>query len=129
MPVKYLLKGQVDQQLAAGRVIEQWLGHSNHEDYRIIKWLRIDKEKSSECSVTYFESFDEGNNDFLDVYEFSPLDPDKPYGEISTFETKEMALECAANNYGADIEKYVGDGLIQDVYADFLNQEGLPPEE
>ncbi len=126
MPIKYLLKEQAFQQLIAGRAIEQWLGHLNYEDYRIIKWLRIDREETSEYSVTYFEVFDEGSNDFLDIYEFSPLDPDKYYGEISTFNTKEMALDYSINYYKADVEKFVGNGLIQDVYADFLEHEGLP---
>jgi hypothetical protein len=42
--------------------------------------------------VTVFEVFDDGNESFFDVYEFTAFDPDEPAGR----------------------------GLIQDEYADYL---------
>ncbi|MBA4369540.1 MAG: hypothetical protein C0403_18085 [Desulfobacterium sp.] len=129
MSVNYLSEEQVIQQLSSGRSIEQWIGHKNETDYRLIKWLRIDREKTNEYSVTSFEVFDEGNFDFLDIYEFSPLEPDLPYGEITTFDTKEKALDFALKERSAKINEFVGKGIIQDVYAEFLRKEGLPPED
>jgi hypothetical protein len=37
----------------------------------------------------YIESFDDGNKDFIDLYEFSTIDPDEPYGVIITFDSVE----------------------------------------
>ncbi len=128
MTVKYLTKNQVQTQLAAGKAVEQWLGHANEDRYRLIKWLRIDKERTGQYSVTYFEVIDEGSYSYLDIYGFSALNPDLPYGNISTFDNKEDALDCAQNNYSALFDKFVGSGMIQEVYAELLEKEGLPTE-
>ena len=52
-----------------------------------------------------------------------------PFGEITTFDTKEKAINFALENYNAKIKEFVGKGIIQDVYAEFLRKEGLPPED
>jgi len=128
MAVNYLSEKQALQQLSAGRSIEQWLGHKVETNYRLINWLRVDREKTNEYSVSLFMAFDEGDFNFLDVYEFSPFDPDLPYGEITTFESKEAALKFSVDKYKAQSNHFVGQGVIQDIYADFLKNEGLPPE-
>ena len=128
MSVNYLTENQIASQLNLGRSVEQWLGHKNENEYRLIKWLRIDCEKMGHFSVTCFEVFDEGFHASLDIYSFSALDPDYPYGDIITFDKKEDALNYAQNSCGAFSNKFVGAGVIQDIYAEFLRQEGLPPE-
>ena len=61
----------------------------------------------------------------LDVYGFEPIDPDLPNGSISAFTTPEEAIAAAVAR-GASGEKFVGMGIIQDVYAAFLDEEGYP---
>jgi len=72
-------------------------------------------------SVTCFEVLDEGSENFLDVYEFTPLDPDLPYGQTEKFETADAALAYAESKFGASLEKYVNSGVIQDEYRDSLS--------
>ena len=60
--------------------------------------------------MTLFECVDEGSEDFLDVYSFSPCDPDLHQGIVSTFSTVEMAMKHALTECGARREEFVGDG-------------------
>jgi len=126
--MKFLLSNQATDQLKAGRFIEQWLGHSNAPNYRSIRWLRIDPEKVGAFNLAVFEVFDDGTPEMLDVYSFEPVDPDLPSGFISAFTTPEEAI-AAAVQQGASAEKFVGMGIIQDLYAAFLNEEGPAPKQ
>lgn len=119
---RYLKEEQLKANLSLGKAVEQWLTYIKEQDYVILKWLRIDKEKNGTYTVAYFESFDEGNSDFLDVYEFSLLDPDEPFGTISTFNSIEDALEFSKVTYNAADSKYVTAGMIQEEYRFYLSK-------
>ncbi len=121
--MKFLLPIQAVDQLKAGRAIEQWLGHNNTPDYQSIKWLRIDPERGGSFNLAVFETFDDGSPEMLDVYGFEPIDPDFPNGSISVFATPEEAISAAIEQ-GARADKFVGMGIIQDLYAAFLNEKG-----
>ena len=115
----YLLDVQITPSLNAGKAIEQWLGVDKRQDYNVLKWIRIDKNKSL-FDVTYFESFDDGDEIFLDIYSFSSVDADEPYGLTSAFPTLTEALQFASTHYGAKPDKYVLDGNIQQEYRAYL---------
>ena len=118
----YLQNEQLRTNLSLGKTVEQWLGYKREEDYIILRWISIEKENSDEYSVAYIESFDEGSDDFLDIYEFSALDPDEPLGVINTFSTIDEALDFSLNEYGAKIERFVSTGMIQEEYRTYLNE-------
>ena len=118
----YLKEEQLKSNLSLGFPIEQWLSHYKEEDYTVIRWLRIDKEKDQNYTLAYFECFDEGNENALDIYEFSMLNPDEPFGVLNQFDNIEDALNFSENSYGASIEKYVSAGMIQEEYHDYLRQ-------
>ncbi|PTS93380.1 hypothetical protein DBR11_25390 [Pedobacter sp. HMWF019] len=119
--MKYLDIEQLKTNLSLGKTVEQWLGHKHEEDYTVLKWLSIKKERNAEFNVAYIESFDEGSDDFIDIYEFSTLDPDELLGVINTFSTKDEALDFSVNEYGASMGKFVSQGMIQEEYALYLN--------
>jgi hypothetical protein len=121
--MKFLTSDQAIDRLRMGRAIEQWLGHATFPTYRSIKWLRIDREVAGTFSLAIFEAFDDGNTSMLDIYSFEPVDPDLPNGSVFIFETPEEAI-AAAIERGASPEKFVGSGLIQDLYGTFLQEEG-----
>jgi hypothetical protein len=116
----YLKKEQLIDALKLGRSVEQWIGITNHPEYVIIKWLRIDQEKNKTYSVSYFEVFDDGNDDFLDIYEFEPFEPDQPYGVINNFSDFDQALSFCYKNHNASEEKFVNAGMIQEEYRKYL---------
>ena len=117
----YLTQEQLTGNLRLGKSVEQWLGHAAIDDYIILKWLRIDKEKTGEYSVAYFQSFDEGNREFIDIYEFSAVDPDDMFGVIHSFPELDEALRFAVENYAASLNKFVSAGMIQQEYLNYLN--------
>jgi len=123
--MKYLSESQTKSQLAAGRAVEQMLGHENHADYRILHWLRIEPERNGSYSVALFDVFDDGTPDYLDIYSFEPVDPDLAHGKIDSGKTMEQALDYCLQNYGAKANGWVGQGMIQDVYAELLKRHGV----
>ncbi|WP_157604489.1 hypothetical protein [Solitalea canadensis] len=115
-------KEQLLTLLKLGKPVEQWIGFVDEKEYTVLKWLRIDKERNGEYSVSYFEVYDEGNIDFLDIYEFSSFDPDEPYGLISTFSAYEEALNYCLTQYGCSYEGFINGGMIQEEYKKYLDQ-------
>jgi hypothetical protein len=118
--MKYLTESNLDQALSSGRPVEQWLGASKQGEDKIIKWVRIDREPTGEYSVTLFEANDEGDDSHLDVYEFSPVDAELPYGLIKSFPDQNAALAYAMDELGANADHFVNAGLVQEEYHSFL---------
>lgn len=118
--MKYLLQEQLKTHLLLGKPIEQWLSHQKQDGYTVLKWLRIDKEKDATYSVSYIECFDEGDEGFLDIYEFASLDLDEP-SIINSFDTIHEALTFATDNYQATESKFVSAGMIQEEYKNYLS--------
>ncbi len=50
------------------------MSYYNEADYTIIKWLSIEKVKG-QFELTYFEPFDDGDEDYQDVHTFSVTAP------------------------------------------------------
>jgi len=120
MNMRHLLEIDVFSNLRNGRSIEQLLSKSIYGDFQTIKFIRIDKENSGAISVSLFEVYDDGNEDFLDIYEFQPFEPDEPDGLITMFQTPDEAVFYACSTLGANINKFVNAGMIQDEYKDSL---------
>lgn len=118
----YLKNEQLRTNLSLGKIVEQWLGYKQEDDYIILRWISLEKENSGEFSVAYIESFDEGSEDFIDVYEFSTLDPDEPLGIINTFSTLDEAINFSLGEYGAEIDNFINAGMIQEEYRTYLNR-------
>jgi hypothetical protein len=117
--IRYLGEEQLKTNLRLGKSIEQWLSTNRVDNYSIIKWLTIEKEMDGVYNVAYIESFDEGNEDFIDIYEFSTIDPDEPHGIVNTFNSVEEALKFSIITYGASSDKFVSAGMIQEEYRDY----------
>lgn len=116
----YLDDRQLTSYLSLSKSVEQWLGVLSQDDYTIVRWVRIDREKNGNYNVSYFEVFDEGNVEFLDVYEFSAVDPDEPYGKIDTFSNYDEALSFSFDVYNCKNDKFVNAGLIQQEYKQYI---------
>ncbi|MDR6735219.1 hypothetical protein [Sphingobacterium sp. 2149] len=71
--------------------------------------------------MAYFKSFDEGNEDFLDIYAFSLVDPDEPFGVIHTLSSVADAVEFADATYKVSPNKYIAAGVIQEEYRYYIN--------
>ena len=116
----YLENSQLITYLRLGKRIEQWLGTTKDKEDIIIKWLTIEPEKDGTYTVTYLEVFDEGNEDFLDIYEFSTPDPDLAFGKTDSLASYEEAMEFSRQRYGCRDDKFVTAGQIQEEYRLYL---------
>ncbi len=120
--MRYLNHTQSLEALRSGRPIEQFLLPREEPTYRMLRFLRIDKERTGKYSTAFFEVFDEGDENNLDLYSFGLIDPDLPYGAITTFSTPEEAINFSIETLQADPDKFVNQGVIQDEYGDFLKK-------
>lgn len=123
--MRYLQIDQLRTNLSLCKTVEQWLGVFHHEDYAVIKLISIEYEKDDTYVVNYFEIFDEGSEHFMDVYEFSAVDPDNADRISKTFRTYEEALEFSIEKYGCRIDKFVNQGVVQSEYRDYLESKKL----
>jgi hypothetical protein len=116
----YLSPQELIARVHLGKPVEQWLSHVHEADYTVIKWISLDGEEK-QFGLTYFESFDEGEDGFYDVHEFSVINPeDEPFGVTHIFETVEAAVAFAVSNYGASAEKFAAFGMIAEEYRKHL---------
>lgn len=121
---KFLREDQVLPQLRTGRSVEQWLSYTIRGEYRTITYLSIAPTKKGDFVMCWSESFDEGNRDFHDVVEFSAVDEELNDQRATRHATAEEALAYAINKYGARLDRFVGNGMIQEVYASFIQEKG-----
>lgn len=73
-----------------------------------------------------FKVLDEGNDGFLDVHEFRPLDEDEYRGEgvlVGHFSRARELLDHAVGK-GARLDRWVNKGVVQDEYAALRTQHG-----
>jgi len=112
----YLDEQELVSRLSLGKPVEQWLGVDIKTDYEILKWVRINKEEDDSYVVAYHEMFDDGGENFLDIYAFESVDPDEPYGVITEFTNYVDALSFCLGKYGCSWDKFVGTGMIQEEY-------------
>lgn len=121
---RFLSEGDVQLALRQGRAVEQWLGDRVDGDDRLIKWIRVHSEAPGKFTVTLFDVFDEGTDEFQDVYEFRSFDPDEPYGTAKDFPDESEAISYAVQALGASTARFVNGGMIQDEYRDFITKSG-----
>lgn len=120
----YLNELEIIARLSIGKSVAQFLSAQKAEDYTILKWFTIGEGEEKPYSLYYHEVFDEGDEHNLNLFDFSPLDPeDLPFGLISEFETIEEVLIFAENEYYASPIKYVPENMINEEYAKYLKGE------
>lgn len=118
--MKYLQFDQAKTYLKLGKSIEQWIGAEKKDDYVILKWVTIAKERDSLYTVGYIECFDEGSEDYLDIYEFSAVDPDEPFGLFNQFPSLIDAITFSLDTYSLSKDRFLVSGMIQDEYLNYL---------
>ncbi|GAB3878977.1 hypothetical protein GCM10028824_41610 [Hymenobacter segetis] len=111
----YLSRLELQARVHAGKEVEQWMGHADEGDYTVIKWLCLAPEDGHQYSVNYLESFDEGDENWQLVPEFSLLDPDAE--ERAAFDSVEEAVAYAVQIYGASPDRFVPGGMLAQEYA------------
>ncbi len=118
----YLHELEVVARLSAGKSVAQFLSAQKENEYTILKWLTIGEGEEKPYSVYYHEVFDEGDENNLNLFDFSPLDPENlPFGLITEFATAKEALDFARTEYSALDIKYVPENAINQEYKIYFN--------
>jgi hypothetical protein len=117
---RHLTVADVRAALRRGAAVEQLLGSRIDEGDRVLSWIEIDVDRQGRYVVSEFQVFDDQIDDFSDIHEFEPFDPDQPYGTCREFDAVEDALEYAVS-LGASLHRFVNCGLIDDEYRDLRN--------
>lgn len=120
---RYLVLPFVRTALNLGKPVEQFLGGFSANGHPAVRWIEL-RPESDEIVLSLYEVYDEGSEDWLDLYEFEratddDLEQDEPAAE-HRFSTLDDALAAAAERYGAHPERFVNAGVIQDEYHDHL---------
>lgn len=117
MSRRYLTIDEAKSALKRGKEVEVFLGGFDKAGQKSIRWASF--SLNGNCFIgKIWESLDEGSEDFLDVYSFSPASGewDEPVEEVQASELEEVLklLNCPSN-------KIVNFGVVQDEYASYLS--------
>jgi hypothetical protein len=111
----YLYPVELQARVHAGKEVEQWLGHAEEGEYTVIKWLYLAQEEQDRYSVNYLESFDEGDEEWQIISEFSLLDPDAK--ESIVFDSVKETVAYAVQIYGASPDRFIPGVMLAEEYA------------
>jgi hypothetical protein len=118
--MKYLTDIEIRTLTNLGKTLEIFLGPTDNGE--IINWISLSKSKNGQIEVSPHSVFDEGDIDHLDIYSFTPVDPDN-YFETREFSTLDQALTFLRNNYKLTELRFVNQGVIQGEY-ELLKKKG-----
>ena len=88
---RYIDRHTIDTYLNLGKTLEVFLGRIN-SDKTILSYLELIKNADDKIQVTLIEHYDEGNLNFLDIYDFSYVDSDAEFLTMK-FDNVEKAIE------------------------------------
>ena len=117
---RHLTPEEAADALRRGRQVEQLLASEPHGGRATVRWLTISPRRGGAYDVIVHHVYDDGDEDFVDVAEFSPVDDDEGIGEgadLAQENDPEAALE-AATAHGASPDRWVNAFVVGDEYAD-----------
>ncbi|WP_368881080.1 hypothetical protein [Shewanella algae] len=122
MSRRYLSLSEAESALNRGKVIECFLGACERDGKQGIKWLSI-------CSlgggfeVSIYETADLGDESFLDLYGFGPLNPDLELEDPDRqeqFEDFQSLIQFLEKHFEGSSQRLVNQMVVQDEYSDFI---------
>ncbi|MGK2876756.1 MAG: hypothetical protein ACSLEW_14155 [Nocardioides sp.] len=119
--MRHLTDNQSLLALKRGARIEQMLTRDLSEGK--VRWLVLEPGRSG-VALRLHEVHDTGNANFVDVYEFPPLDEEEHHGEgrlVALCLDEDSALRTASSSGGSP-GRWVNAGVVQDEYADLRQQ-------
>ncbi|MFI1154714.1 hypothetical protein [Streptomyces sp. NPDC020817] len=121
--MRYLVESFAVGTLTRGRSVEQLLGPAGDAHASGVRWVEV-VPTCSRFKVVLHTSADIGCDDFYDLVEFPPLDPeseDDEFGlEIAMATAAYDALALAEHRTGVVRGRWVNQEMAQDEYRDFV---------
>jgi hypothetical protein len=122
MTRRYLTRSEAVSALGRGKSVDALLGPCSREGNHGIRWVQV-RARSAKFELHLFESADSKSEEFTDVYEFAPLDPDLDGGdadEVQLFSNFDECLAALDGRWPGASSKLVNEFVIQDEYAEYL---------
>ena len=116
---RYLTQAEIHAALNLGKDVEQFLGSVDVEGGPAIRYLVLCRQKER-VTVNVYERFLPADSKFLDVVEFEPVDPEEDSSDHE-FEKFDDAIAFAVNECGAQTDRFVNQGMVQEELKDYLN--------
>lgn len=116
--MRHLTHSQIQSALSRGRHVEQLLSPTAINGVTALRWIDLHLS-NDQFAIVLYEVFDDGSEDYLDIYSFAPVNPDDDPTPHS-FDSLDDALTFAESSYAASRDRYVNQAVIQDEYADYL---------
>ncbi|MGW1591414.1 hypothetical protein [Streptomyces sp. NPDC002386] len=118
--MRHLIPALAIAALRRGRQIEQFLGRVERDGHRGLRWIALSPD-SSGVTIYVSDVEDIGTDNFFDITEFPPLDPEaETWGRmIAVLTAPEDALRLAERDLAADPQRWVNQGIVCDEYQDF----------
>lgn len=98
------------------RSVEQLLPGRREGDVEVIRFLGIDRDRDGRWTVRLYEVADVGTPDYLDLHSFPDVAEDPDDLPSATFSNIEPALEYACSALGADLPRFVNQGVAESEY-------------
>jgi hypothetical protein len=111
---RYLTPDQIESAIRRGKCVEQLLERPAADQLSWIQLRPVDKG----VELWRYEVFDEGSEEFLDAYSFTPVEDDGPESPEETYPDSTTACAAAEAKFSATPERWVNQFMIQDEYAD-----------
>ena len=122
MSRRYLTSSEAEAAMNRGKSVECFLGFCQRDSKPGIKWFSA-RAGGNGIRVSVYETADLGNEDFIDIYEFGPLNPDleleDPDEIIDFFSFAEFSSEIE-KKFSGSTSRLVNEFIIQDEYADYI---------
>lgn len=122
MSRRYLSLSEAKSALNRGKVVECFLGGCERDGEQGVKWLSI-RRLGEGFEVSMYETADLGDESFLDLYSFGPLNSeleleDRDHQE--QLEDFELLIQCLEKHCEGASQRLVNQMVIQDEYSDFI---------
>lgn len=122
MSRRYLTSSEAEAAMNRGKSVECFLGSCERDSKPGIKWVSA-RAGGNGVRVSVYETADLGNEEFIDVYEFGPLNPDLEFedpDETLNFSSFAEFLSGIENKFSGSTSRLVNEFIIQDEYADYI---------
>lgn len=120
MSRRYLSLGEAESAIVSGRSVECFLGRCQRGDSIGVRWVSMRLSASKNHVVLRrYDTADFGTSEYLDLYEFGPLDPALQQGEADeTLECEEFSdlWRLVEQRFPGSTARLVNEGVLQDEY-------------
>ncbi len=121
--MRYLAESFILGALKRGRSVKQFLGPCGSAERRGVCYVEV-RPTTTSYDVYLHTVEDAGSENFLDLGEFPPFNPDDEASEfgrlLGTAEDPLTALITAEQRIGAERGRWVNENVVQDEYRDFV---------